>query len=68
MSIRIEINPTVLVTQKTLHSFLDLMRDVGGLAFMLMVIAAFFNQVFTYNKLENALVEQLYLKPMTWKV
>ena len=35
MSIRIEINPTVLVTQKTLHSFLDLMRDVGGLGVMM---------------------------------
>ena len=56
-SIRIEINPYVLVTQKTLHSFLDLMRDVGGLAFLLMLIAAFCNQIFTYNKLENALVE-----------
>ena len=68
MSLRFLMNPKVDVIEKKLHSFLDLLRDFGGLAFMLIVLASIGNFFFTYNKLENALVEQLYMKPATWKI
>ena len=68
MSFRIEVNPTVAITQKSLYSFLDFMRDFGGLAFIVTVIASSANYLFTFNNLENLLVAELYQKPDSWKV
>ena len=39
------------------------MRDLGGLLAMLILASIFLNSMFTYNKLENALVSQLYKLP-----
>lgn len=39
------------------------MRDIGGAAFLLTMLASGGNFLFNFNKLENMLVEQLYKKP-----
>ena len=67
MSFRIEVNPSVIVTQRSLYSFLDFLRDVGGLAFIVTAFAAMANYMFTFNVLENLMVAELYRKPETWK-
>ena len=38
------------------------MRDLGGVMFLTVVVGAFGNSMFSYNKLENHLVEKLYEK------
>jgi len=41
-------------------------RDVGGVAFLLRVAASAATQLFTYNKMHNLLVAELYKKPMQY--
>ena len=41
---------------------------MGGLGFLLTNLASVLNMLFTYNKMENKLVSQLYQKPATFKV
>lgn len=38
------------------------MRDLGGILFLTMLVCSAGNNIFTYNKLENSLVEELYEK------
>ena len=67
LTIRFFVNPSVQLTQKQVYSFLDFCRDIGGAAFLLSLISGQINAIWTYNKLENILVSQLYLKPSIWK-
>ena len=39
------------------------MRDIGGASATLILSASFLNSLFTYNKLENTLVQSLYKLP-----
>ena len=41
---------------------------MGGLAFILVSVTSALNRLFTYNKLENLLVADLYKKPFTFRV
>ena len=60
-----DLNPDVVVIQHSVYNLLDFLRDVGGLVGILIVITSFFNEVFSFNKLENWLVSELYMKPKT---
>ena len=55
----------VKVVQRPIHSFMDILRDVGGALFTLLVVSMFLNSILTYNKMENWLVQNLYLRPET---
>ena len=53
---------------KSVYSIFDFFRDMGGLGFILTSIASVLNLLFTFNKMENRLVSQLYQKPSTFKI
>ena len=46
-----------------MYSVIDFFRDIGGAAILLIIIAGKINAIWTYNKLENSIVAQLYMKP-----
>ena len=56
LTIRFFVNPSVELTQRSVYSYLDFFRDIGGAAFMLFLLAGQINGIWTYNKLENILV------------
>ena len=57
------VNPRVELSQKLVYSALDFFRDIGGAAILLIIISGKINAIWTYNKLQNILVAQLYMKP-----
>ena len=56
MMIRFEMNKDVTEIHKAIYSPFDLMRDLGGLLFLLTVIAGTLTYFMTYNKQANFLV------------
>lgn len=52
-----ELNPETKVIQMTVYSVFDFMRDLGGLLALAILVCSFMNSLFSFNKLENSLVE-----------
>ena len=65
-SMRIHINANVRFIRQSVYTFFDILRDIGGCAYFFVAVATFAAVAFTYNKLENVLVAQLYKKPKQW--
>ena len=63
LTIRFFVNPNVELTQRLVYSSLDFFRDIGGAAFLLILVSGNINALWTYNKLENSIVGELYMKP-----
>ena len=65
-SMRIHMNPQITLIKKSVYTAFDFLRDVGGLTFACVLFATGLAHGFTYNKMENQMVAQLYRKPKSW--
>ena len=51
---------SVKKVERSVYNFLMLLGDVGGLYGLLFSVLASINAIFSFNKLENLLVQSLY--------
>lgn len=57
-----EVNSNIVLIQSAYYSMADFMSDLGGLFVFLTLFGMTLNGMFSYNKMENHLVAQLYEK------
>ena len=50
------VNDNTEMIYQSVYSNVDFLRDLGGLAFILVILSALLASLFTFNKLENILV------------
>lgn len=63
LSVRYEMDKNFSITERSVYSSFDFMRDIGGIFFFAATICSVGSTLFNYNKLENKLVSQLYKIP-----
>ena len=56
LAIRMVVNDNTELIYHSVYSNVDFLRDLGGLAFILVLMATLCTNLFTFNKLENILV------------
>lgn len=57
-----EVNSNIVLIQSSYYSMADFMSDIGGLIAFLTFFGMTLNGMFSYNRMENHLVAQLYEK------
>ena len=56
LAVRMVVNDNTELIYHSVYSNVDFLRDLGGLAFILVLMATLCTSLFTFNKLENILV------------
>ena len=60
MAITYELDPNLYHVEMRVYNALDMLGDIGGLQYSLVVILGFFMMLMHYNKMENYLVQEMY--------
>ena len=58
--IQIEVSRDAVIAKRSVYTLFTLLADVGGLNGTIVIFAAFFSSIFTFNKAENYLAKKLY--------
>ena len=58
--ITVEMDPNLMMYERSVYTFFDLLSDIGGLNGILMTIAGIICATWNFNKFDNNMVERLF--------
>ena len=58
--VTVEMDPNLMMYERSVYTFFDLLSDLGGLNGILMTFAGIFIAELNYNKFENKMVKRLF--------